>query len=393
MSAGTRLVAAARGLTGLVVRVDGVWVAAGSSVRRSAGAAARRGATAARARLVGARKRVGDAGRRVAGLPGVVVLAPLTAGALCALERRHLMIGPFTTALGPGGTMHAVALMLVAVGAQIRPGALPRVGARTGVVLAGATVIPAAGALLYGLVAGPAGVGGVSLLAVVAAGVCTSNTLWLALASRYGTAEDVGGGMIASALNTGPALALGVLAVWGAGHGVPVLALVDALAPLGLGFGLGLAWPGCRAPLGRALPVLLASVAFCLGWDLDLRTIAHQFAGGIGLGAGAARVSGGLVAAGWAWVLRRPATVGWAAGGIAVGAVLVPGVVATAEPAWSPYAAAATAQVGLAVLVSGVLAPVLTAWWGRWRTRPSTRRPVRHLHPPRPVDLVGGTRR
>jgi hypothetical protein len=56
----------------------------------------------------------------------------------------------------------------------------------------------------------------VSTPAVVVVAVCTSNALWLALSRRYGTPTDVGGGMLAAAVSSGPALLLlGVLGATG----------------------------------------------------------------------------------------------------------------------------------------------------------------------------------
>jgi hypothetical protein len=53
--------------------------------------------------------------------------------------------------------------------------------------------------------------------------------------------------------------------------------------------------------------------------------------------------------------------VGWAAGAIAVGAPISPTVVVASLPGWAAVADTATAQLGVAVLVSSVAASVCCA--------------------------------
>jgi 2-keto-3-deoxygluconate permease len=303
---------------------------------------------------------VGDLLRRI---PAAAVLIPLTIGAIvgtCAPGA----LGPITSAAGAHGALPYVAAMLFCVGGQIQPRALPRVGARVGVVLIGATVVTGMLVVAYGVAAGPAGVGGVSVLAVAASGLSVSNALWLALAGRYGSGEDVAGGMAAAAVNAGPAMPLLLLGIYAAGGAqLPVHAIADALAPLGGGFLVGLLWPGVRPYLARATPLMLVAMSYALGCEINVGTLAGALVDGAVLGLVVAVVSGALVAAGWVMVLRQPPAVGWAAGGVAVGSVIVPGIVAapSALPAWAPYAVAATAQVAVAVITSNLVAAALTA--------------------------------
>lgn len=302
-------------------------------------------------------------GRMVGRIPAAPVLVPLAVGAVAGTwARPYVLIGPFTRALGPADALGWVSLMLFCIGVQVRPSALPRVGARVAVVLAGSTLVPGVLVIVYGLSAGAEGVDGVSLLAACTAAICTSNAVWMALATKYGTGDDVAGGMVAAAANSGPALPLVFLGLWGAGGtALPLDAVTDALLPLFLGFGAGLLVQGLRERTAPLLPVLLPIMAFSLGWQLDLRSLGADLLGGVVLGVGVAVVTGGLTAAGWSLVLGQPPVVGWAAGGITVGAVIVPRVVAGAEPTWAPYAASATAQVAVAVIVSSVVAAALTA--------------------------------
>lgn len=300
------------------------------------------------------------------------MLLPLAAGAAARTWGGALFVGPFTVAVGPGGALSVVGLMLACVGGQIRPRQVGQVAARAGLVLLGATVVPTAVAVGYWWRFGPAGLGGVSAVAVVVVALGTSNALWMALAGRWGTPADIGGGMVAAAVNSGPALALLVLGTLTAGHAgpLPVLAMLDALTPLAVGFVGGMAWPGSRDVMRAALPFLLPVMAWCLGCQLDLRAVDHQLIPGALLGSAEALVSGGLVAAGWVVVLRRPAVVGLAAGGVTIGAVIVPPVVSIAEPTWKPYVATAVAQIAVAVLASTLTIALAAGLWARWRHRP-----------------------
>lgn len=309
--------------------------------------------------------------RQAAGVPGAAVLIPLTAGIVVGTWVPGVVeFGSFTKALGSQGALSFVGLMLVAVGAQVTPSSVPPVAARIVVILAGATVVTGVGALAYGALFGAGGVDGVSLLAVAAAGLCTSNALWLALARRFGSADDVWGGTVAAAINSGPVVPLLALAVWSHSQrlvSMPWTAMADALVPLLAGFVAGVLVPACRAMLRPIIPVLMVVFSFDLGLRLNVRTMNHQLVAGLGLGVAVAVLSGALVGAGWTLVLHQPAAVGWAAGGITIGAPLVPGIVADASPSWAPYAGAATAQVGLAVIASTLVTPLLAAAAAQWR--------------------------
>jgi 2-keto-3-deoxygluconate permease len=317
----------------------------------------------------------GAAVRRALAVPGVAVLLPLLAGAAVGTWVGRGVIGPFTLALSPNAALTPVALMLVCVGAQISPRRIAPVAGRVGVVLAGATLIPTAVVLAYSGLAGPFGYGGVSVLAAASCALGISPALWVALAGKYGQPPDAWGGSIASAVNSGPMLPLLLLSLDARRYGVavPWMALLDALAPLLIGFLIGLVGRDTVRPVMRAaIPVLMAAFSFQLGARLHLPVLASQLPAGVVLGLAAAVLSGGLVAAGYVLLLREPAAVGWGAAATTIGAPIVPAVVAAAIPAWRPLADIAAAQVGVAVVVSSmvaVAAAVLADRYRRWRHR------------------------
>lgn len=313
----------------------------------------------------------GHAIRRALAVPGAAVLLALTAGAIAGTTLPGATadgntpgaFGPFTLALGPAGALTTVGLMLTCVGAQIAPRKLAPVGSRVVVVLAGATAVPAVAVFAYGWLFGPDGWHGISLLAAAVAAVCTSNAVWLPLARRYGTDTDAWGGTVAAAVNSGPVVPLILLAAWGHGQApVPWPALADAVAPLLIGFLIGVAGQdGARTAMRAAIPYLMLAFSVQLGARLNLVTLLRQAPDGLLLGLAVAGLSGAAVALGWLLVLRRPAAVGWGAAAVTIGAPIVPGVVAVALPVWQPYAATAAAQVGVAVVVSSVVAVVASA--------------------------------
>lgn len=308
--------------------------------------------------------------------PMLVVLLPLVAGIALNWLPRDGAIGPFSTALGPTGALTTVGLMLICVGAQITPGQLGRLGWRTALILVACTLVPALLVVLYVHRFGPGGVLGISGLACASC-LCTSNAVWLALARRHGSLIDQWSGTVAAAFNAGPVVPLLLLVAVAHGLSGPWWAaslpsVLDALLPLALGFAAGLvaraAGRDLAPKLRPAIPYLM--VVFCVQLGARIRpgVLAAQAPRGALLGAVVVVLTGGLVVAGYA-AMRRRAVVGWAAGAIAVGAPISPAVVAASLPAWLPFSAAATAQLGVAVIVSTVLASALCALAARLSPR------------------------
>jgi 2-keto-3-deoxygluconate permease len=325
--------------------------------------------------------------RGIGKLPGVAVLMPMALGATIATVAPHdVAFGPFTSALTANAAMPAIALLLVAVGAQISPKLALPVSSRIGVVLLGNTLIPGILVFAYAWYFGPSGAYGIPLLTVAAAALCTSNGLWLTLAQRYGSPADAYGGTIAAAINSGPLVPLLLLAAYDHGRSpVPWTALLDSVTPLLIGLLAGMLWPPVRPVLRAIIPVMIVTFSFSLGLRLPFTTLAHQLVRGSAIGVACSILSGMLVAVGWAKLLRGKARVGWAASAITVGAGIVPAMIAAANPAFRPYVAVATAQVSVAVLTSTVLTPVLVLTAAHW--------PFRRRTPALPVPVPEGERK
>jgi 2-keto-3-deoxygluconate permease len=114
---------------------------------------------------------------------------------------------------------------------------------------------------------------------------------------------------------------------------------------------------------------LVVALSFGLGTQVQLRHLGGQLVAGAVLGVAVALLSGGLVAAGWRVVLHRPATVGFGAAACTVAVPLTPSIVAAADPSWAPLVPAATAQLAVALIVSTLAAPALTATAHAWTLR------------------------
>lgn len=303
-------------------------------------------------------------------LPAASMLIPMLVGAAVTTWCPWLEhLGPFGDALSGDSTAY-IAVLMIAVGAQIQPAQLRPVGRRVGIVLVTATLLPGIGVAAYGMIFGPAGVAGVSALAA-AATLCTSNGLWITLGHRFAGADDAYAGAVVSILNSGPLFPLLLLMLWGTGKAtVPWASLADAVLPLLGGFAAAMLYPAFRTWSQRLIAGMIVALSFSLGCRINLTELAGgpMLTAGAVLGLASGLLVGTLTAIAWVRLLRQPSTAGWIAAALTVGAGVVPDMVAHAEPRWRPYAAAATTQITVAVVVSTLLATALTAL-AAWRHR------------------------
>lgn len=297
---------------------------------------------------------------RITRLPGAVILLPMLAGAsLSALAGTRGAFGPVTDAL-TRCALPCIAVLLIAVGAQVRPAGIPALAGRAGVVLFGTTLVPALLLLAVAWRFGREGVVGIPLLTLLAVALSSSYAMWAHTAHRYGTREDAAAGCLASAISSSPVAPLLVVAVWqGTGGAVSWRLLVDSVLPLIVGVALGAVLPGSREPLRGLLGPLLPALAFSLGWGIPIAALVHQAPAGLALAAIIGLISGGLVALAWHKVLRRSAVVGWSAAAVAANSAALPQILAAGDPAWRPYLSTATAQAATAALISTALAALL----------------------------------
>ncbi|BCX65658.1 MULTISPECIES: 2-keto-3-deoxygluconate permease [Pseudomonas] len=302
--------------------------------------------------------------RTIERIPGGMMIVPLLIGSLVAtfLPDTPKFFGSFTNALFTGA-LPILAVFYVCMGASINIKSTPYLLKKGGTLLATKVGI----AVLIGIVLGhflgeqPISSGlfaGVSTLAVVAAMNDTNGGLYMALMGQYGRSEDVGAYSVMS-LESGPFLTMVTLGIAGL-SAFPWPTLVGSILPLALGMLLGNLDRDMRDFLAKAVPVMIPFFALALGASLDLHNVWQ--AGLLGLGMGVAVV----VLTGIPLFFADRLTGGTGVAGVAAAttagnAAAVPALIAAANPVYAEAAKSATILVAACVVVTAILAPVLTA--------------------------------
>jgi 2-keto-3-deoxygluconate permease len=302
--------------------------------------------------------------RTIERIPGGMMIVPLLIGSLVAtfLPDTPKFFGSFTNALFTGA-LPILAVFYVCMGASINIKSTPYLLKKGGTLLATKVGI----AVLIGIVLGhflgeqPISSGlfaGISTLAVVAAMNDTNGGLYMALMGQYGRSEDVGAYSVMS-LESGPFLTMVTLGIAGL-SAFPWPTLVGSILPLALGMLLGNLDRDMRDFLAKAVPVMIPFFALALGASLDLHNVWQ--AGLLGLGMGVAVV----VLTGIPLFFADRLTGGTGVAGVAAAttagnAAAVPALIAAANPVYAEAAKSATILVAACVVVTAILAPLLTA--------------------------------
>ncbi|OOG10138.1 MULTISPECIES: 2-keto-3-deoxygluconate permease [unclassified Pseudomonas] len=302
--------------------------------------------------------------RTIERIPGGMMIVPLLIGSLVAtfLPDTPKFFGSFTNALFTGA-LPILAVFYVCMGASINIKATPYLLKKGGTLLITKVGI----AVLIGIVLGhflgeqPVSSGlfaGISTLAIVAAMNDTNGGLYMALMGQYGRSEDVGAYSVMS-LESGPFLTMVTLGIAGL-SAFPWPTLVGSILPLALGMLLGNLDRDMRDFLAKAVPVMIPFFALALGASLDLHNVWQ--AGLLGLGMGVAVV----VLTGIPLFFADRLTGGTGVAGVAAAttagnAAAVPALIAAANPVYAEAAKSATILVAACVVVTAILAPLLTA--------------------------------
>jgi len=299
-------------------------------------------------------------------LPGGMMIVPLALGCLLANLFHDLpkYLGSFTGALFTG-SLPILAVFYVCMGATISFQTTPYLLKKGGVLLGVKFLCGLLAAIALGHAWGVKPVAGgffagLSTLAVVAAINDTNGGLYMALMAQYGKPRDVGAYAVMS-LESGPFLTMVTLGVAGLSQ-FPWPALLGAILPLGLGMLLGNLDGELREFLGRAVPVLIPFFAFALGAGIDLNHVWQSGLLGLCLGLAVVLISGGLLLLADRFSGGN-GVAGLAAATTAGNSAAVPALVAAANPAYADAAQQATVLVSASVVVTAILAPLLTAWW------------------------------
>lgn len=293
-------------------------------------------------------------------VPGGMMVVPLLLGAILnTIAPDALQIGGFTTALFKNGALPLIALFVLCMGAQID---IKKAGVPLYKGISLTAVKFLVGAILgwgVGQIFGPAGLLGITPLAIISAMTNSNGGLFAALTGQYGDATDVGAVSILS-LNDGPFFTMIALGATGLAK-IPLIAFVAVLVPIVLGFILGNMDEDWRRLLAQGQTLLVPFFAFPLGAALDFRTVVSAGLPGIILGVMTVLITG--LGGYYAYRLfGGKKAVGASIGTTAGNAVGTPAAVAAADPSMAAIAAVATAQIAASVIVTAILCPLLVSY-------------------------------
>lgn len=294
-------------------------------------------------------------------VPGGLMVVPLLLGAtINTFFPDALQIGGFTTALFKSSATALIALFCLCNAAQIN---VKQAGSSLskGVGLTLIKFLLGAGlGWAVGKFFGPAGMLGITPLAIIAAVTNSNGGLYAALAGQYGDASDVGAISILS-LNDGPFFTMIALGASGLAT-VPFDALIACIIPILIGFILGNLDEDLRKFLAHGTTVVIPFFAFPLGAGLDFGQIISAGFPGIILGVITTVVTG----FGGYFVMKllkaKNPAVGAAVGTTAGNAVGTPEAVAAVDPTLAAVAAISTVQVAAAIIVTAICCPLLVSY-------------------------------
>jgi 2-keto-3-deoxygluconate permease len=293
------------------------------------------------------------------------MIIPLIIGSLVrTFHPQFLDMGGFVTALFKQGALPLIALLIFATGAQTTIRAAPKVLAKTGALLLAKTIIPGVIIAIIGvtLIGRSEIIPGMSVLALLAALTNSNGGLWIALASQYGDPTDVGA-YIASAMNDGPFFTMLFLGLSGLAQ-IPATYLLAAILPYIIGFILGNLDPKISQVFKPTAQITIPFFAFALGAGIDIKSLGMGAIGGAIIGLLSSVATGFLGFLSYKIFFKdsNPG-VGFAIGTTAGNSVVVPAMVAQADPTWSSYVQTASAACATAVLITAVLTPPLTHYF------------------------------
>ncbi|WP_143315388.1 MULTISPECIES: 2-keto-3-deoxygluconate permease [Clostridium] len=293
-------------------------------------------------------------------IPGGMMVVPLFLGVLTnTFFPQFLQIGGFTTALfSKTASTTILACFMFLIGSQINFKLAPKALKKGALLITGKFVVGAGIGIIVGKVFGPAGVLGLSPLAILSALTNCNGGLYASLASQYGDETDVGAYALLS-LKDGPFFTLVALGASGLAQ-IPFEALLAVMIPIVIGMILGNIDSDMRAFLGSSKLLLIPFFSFPLGAGMDLGTIVKAGVPGIILGIIAAFTGIG------AYILlklfKEEPIIGLATGSTAGNAVATPAAVAAADPTLAAIATVATAQVAAACVVSAIVCPFIVTY-------------------------------
>lgn len=268
-----------------------------------------------------------------------------------------LEIGGFTSHLWKTGALPILAVFLFCNGAQINVKQAGKPLLKGAVLTLSKLLIGACLGIAVNRIWGPAGVMGLTPLALIAAITNSNGGLFSALAGEFGDSTDVGAVSILS-INDGPFFTMVAFGLTGIGE-IPFIMLVATILPIVAGCALGNLDENLRKWLEPGTIILIPFFAFPLGAGLNLGQIVNAGGPGIVLGLLCTVLTG--FGGYWSMKLIRSEHphVGAAIGTTAGNAAATPAALALADSSLEPYADAAIVQIAAAIIVTAILCPIL----------------------------------
>ncbi|MDO4277573.1 MAG: 2-keto-3-deoxygluconate permease [Lachnoclostridium edouardi] len=302
---------------------------------------------------------------------GMQVIPLLMACTINTFAPEALQIGGFTSGLfSNAGAATAVGMFMFCSGATIDMKQAGEPFAKGFVMLAAKYIIGTLLGILLGKAFGPAGILGITPVAVIGATTNSNGVMYGTLAKKFGVPNDVGA-IAPLALNDGPFLTMIALGASGMAD-IPVKSLVAALVPLFLGMLFANLDEKIRDMCSNAAPFLIPFNGWTLGAGMTWDAVLKAGVPGIILGLVTLISTGIGTYFIFNWVFRRkkrPLATGVAIGNTAGNAIPTPKFVAEADPSLEGIVPAATAQIATSCVVTAILCPVLTTWVDKMITK------------------------
>jgi 2-keto-3-deoxygluconate permease len=295
-------------------------------------------------------------------VPGGLMVIPLIIGSLTkTLFPDFLGLGSFTSALFRDSALPLIALLIFATGANTSVKVAGIVAEKSIALLVAKTFLPGLLVVVYGFIFGRQELlPGLCLLSLMAGLINSNGGLWIALSAKYGNTSDVGA-YIASALNDGPFFTMLFLGLAGLAN-IPVQYLIAAIFPYLLGLVLGNLDSKIAEIFKPTSNITIPFFAFSLGAGINMSTLGQGFMGGIIIGLLSSLFTGFLGFLFYKILFSKDTNpgIGFAIGTTAGNSVAVPLLVAQADPSYQKFVPTSTAAVGMAVLITAVLTPIIT---------------------------------
>ncbi|PZE21555.1 2-keto-3-deoxygluconate permease [Paenibacillus xerothermodurans] len=305
--------------------------------------------------------------RAIEKVPGGMMVIPLLLGASINTFSPHTgeYFGSFTGALFTG-SLPILAVFFFCIGTTINFKATPYILKKGGALLLTKIGVAALAGIvatqLIGHDPSTTVLGGLSVLAIVAAMNDTNGGLYMALIGQFGKKEDAGAYSLMS-LESGPFLTMVTLGIAGLSS-FPWQTMVGAILPLLVGMVIGNLDKELREMFSKAVPAVIPFFAFALGAGLDFKKVAQASFTGLFLGIAVVIVTGAALFF-VDKITGGNGIAGLAAATTAGNAAAVPAAVAAANPAYKEVAASATIMVAASVIVTAVLVPFIVAWYAK----------------------------